>query len=1090
MPQPFSDSLYGFITAVHWSDGTWSKFAAGNGCLVFVKDTVTPANGCAIRGTYLGTDYAAVVVDSMKSIDMSRVDSFGVWYGSAPADSVPDFSNGAATKWFKLQDLAAVIAATGKDSIVIVNPQYNTGTVKTVWCAVILKGTNDKYSAVKKASFGVGVDRPTNPIALTAIAQSASRVLLSWSPAGAVDGIRIVYRATGAVPVNTFFFDTLQYSVASPAVVDIAILVSGLTPETHYYFGAQIYKNGLWSVVTQASSADAVTPQGNPVLSANLIKLDSLSFDPVTDQVNVFWKVSGALAKDSLQAGISYSTTGYPDSTQAALVQKTVPVTGGSTVKTPINIANLQFNTKYYVSLWESRVDGAMTPPTDSSEGTVTTPNFNWQSVTYFTKVPGDTAFAFNNSIRIMTDSVADGGAVRATDKVVFQQPDPALFAGFIPASIAFRFASPLSTARFYVGLKYNALPGKYQPSDLRMYRLQDSVWTVESNVVIDAAGGYVSVKTNNLNTVFMLMLDTMPVTVSEHHTDNIVPENTDLYDTFYVSDNAANVTWRFMCAMGGDPFSAGTESNGSLGYTRSGQVKVRIPYLYVTRDNGVRARLVASDGVHTTEYDVSRQVMRLNSDYVRTEPMRWLPLRVTAKLDSAQVRYALRDLNDATKPWTYDNKKVRIFKWYPVAQNAASKQKWVEYSDDVADVFNFQCGGLTWIKTRVETELYFGAGVTPPLNASYQIPLAADSNFTDMALPFKFKIKVGDILDSTRVGTPNADALQIYKWERDSASGVYRSQPLFIADFGVAGLADRTRSMECFDLTGYTILNPTVEPIVLRVPPIPDLMSKYNGSAQPKKKDQGGWAIKVGSELSDGTKLSDVYCVYDPVKGAGMRYYPLSPSFSQTYVGVCDADAEHKKVYGHALTGVMRNGGCSYLLAFVNESPQAAQQIEYRCEMMGAGPGTMHAKVYNEATGQFESSQATVGVAAGSTQYRWLFVGSEGYLAKAALAATVTLRLIGTYPNPFTSSVRIRYNLPTAGINMAKFTICDLRGAVIWRKTVIGHGNSGTEDLVWNANTEKGHRAGSGIYLLRMTAFDANQRQAGIFERKMTLLP
>jgi PKD repeat protein len=43
LPQPSADSVYGFITAVHWTDGTWSKFAAGNGCLVLTLITNPPA---------------------------------------------------------------------------------------------------------------------------------------------------------------------------------------------------------------------------------------------------------------------------------------------------------------------------------------------------------------------------------------------------------------------------------------------------------------------------------------------------------------------------------------------------------------------------------------------------------------------------------------------------------------------------------------------------------------------------------------------------------------------------------------------------------------------------------------------------------------------------------------------------------------------------------------------------------------------------------------------------------------------------------------------------------------------------------------
>jgi len=1089
LPQVLADSVYGFLATVHWSDGTWSKFATGNGCLVLVKDTGSPVNLCGISGRYIGTDSAAIVVSNMKSIDTSAVDTFSIWYGTSSGDSLPDFGSGL-TRWYNLKAQYGAISAAGRDSIITVNALFNAGVVKTLWCAVILRAKNDKFSQVVKSSFQVGINRPSNPIVLSAVETSASRIQLSWPVATGVDGIRIVYRAGSAIPVDNYYFDSTVYIFAIPAVTDASLTITGLTGQTHYFFGAQVYKGGLWSVVTQASMADAVTPQANPALSANRVKVDSLSFDPVTNQINVFWKVSGATLQDSLQAKILCSTTGYPDSTQAALDQsKPVPVTGGSAMKTPINVANLQFNTKYYVSLWESKVDGASTPPTDSSRGMVTTSDFTWQQVAYFTKVGGDTAFAFNNSIRLVTDSVSSGGDIKITDKVSIFRPDPGTLSGFIPASIAFKFALGQSSARFYVGLKFATLPGNYVSSDLRVYRFRDSVWAAESTVTLDAANGYVSVKTNDLSSVFMVMLDTQAVTVNRWSHVDTVPEFTDCYDTVDLSDNAANVKWRFMCAKGGDASSAGGSVIGaSLGYTRQKQIIVHIPNSFVTQDNGVRAKLVVTDGVNTTVRDFSRQVRRLNSDLVRTEPMKWLPLRVTAQLDNPLISNALRDTNAGATPWTYDTKKVRLFKWNPNVLNAGSDQKWVEYSGDNADAFKVLPGGLIWIKTREETEVNFGSGVTLPLSATQPVVIAPNT-FTDIALPYKFNIKIGDIIDSTKTGTLNADSLQIYSWERDS-SGVYSTQPLYIADLAKANLADKSSTMACLDLTGYSVRNPMpTEQITLRVPPIPEAVSQYGqGLAKlAKRADKGGWAIKVSSVLSNGTRLTDLYCVYDPAKGGPMRYYPLGPTFGQSYVALYDADK--KKLYGNALTGQITKGGCAYQIAYVNQS-QAATRFSCSLLPIGTADATIKARIYDEASGRYEDGQTSVTVAPGETQYRWLFTGSEGYLAKAPVLNLSTLRLVGAYPNPFRSMVRIRYSLPASGVSAVKFTICDLRGVVAWHKELDVAGRNGTGELVWGAQTRGGHPVAAGLYILRMSAYDSKQRMAGVFERKLTLLP
>jgi hypothetical protein len=426
------------------------------------------------------------------------------------------------------------------------------------------------------------------------------------------------------------------------------------------------------------------------------------------------------------------------------------------------------------------------------------------------------------------------------------------------------------------------------------------------------------------------------------------------------------------------------------------------------------------------------------------------------------------------------------LFKWYPSAQNASSPQKWVEYSDAMAEAFAFRSGGLLWIKTREETEVNFGPGVTLPLSTPQSIVMAANS-WTDVALPFKFNIKVGDIIDSTLVGTLNADSLLIYSWENDSITGVYRTQPVYIAGLSAVNLANKSSTLRCLDMTGYSIYNPMPsEQITLRIPPIPEAMSRY-GQGLPKK-SQAGWAIKIRSSLFGGSRLTDVYCVYDPATVGAMRYFPLAPTFEKAYVGLYDA--QKQKMYGHAVTGATADGGCAYKIAFVNES-QSGQRFVYSLEHSGgAAAGALQARLYNEATGRYEDAQSSISVAANSTQYRWLYAGSEGYCAKAPVLVASTLELAGAYPNPFRSSLRIRYSLPATGIGAVRFTICDLRGSVVWRQSVGGRDHGGAGELLWNATTHAGRPVAAGIYVLCMTAFDEKQQRAGVFERKITLLP
>jgi len=96
----------------------------------------------------------------------------------------------------------------------------------------------------------------------------------------------------------------------------------------------------------------------------------------------------------------------------------------------------------------------------------------------------------------------------------------------------------------------------------------------------------------------------------------------------------------------------------------------------------------------------------------------------------------------------------------------------------------------------------------------------------------------------------------------------------------------------------------------------------------------------------------------------------------------------------------------------------------------------------------------------------------------------------MGTYPNPFRGKVRIRYSLPYDGVKTVTFTIYNLSGKVVWRHAIRDVARTGANDLVWNARTEDGSPVAAGIYVLRMTAQNANLKSAGVFERKMTFLP
>jgi hypothetical protein len=246
-----------------------------------------------------------------------------------------------------------------------------------------------------------------------------------------------------------------------------------------------------------------------------------------------------------------------------------------------------------------------------------------------------------------------------------------------------------------------------------------------------------------------------------------------------------------------------------------------------------------------------------------------------------------------------------------------------------------------------------------------------------------------------------------------------------------------------------------------------------------------------VSPKLADGSALSPVYCVLAETKTGGTSYLPVSPSFANQYVGVYD-DSE-RKVYGDAVSHAQNNGGCSFALAFVNEGSEAAE-ISYQLTNLGSLPAGVFARAYNEKNGVADSATggyAKVQVAPGGTEYRVLAVGGTAFLAKMVSSfRTGSLKFLGISPNPFGSVVHIRYNVPETGVNNIKFAIYDLRGRIVWEKTVDARGGQGIRELVWNGTTQVGRYVASGSYIVRMVALDGNNKSAGTFEKRMTYLP
>jgi hypothetical protein len=447
-----------------------------------------------------------------------------------------------------------------------------------------------------------------------------------------------------------------------------------------------------------------------------------------------------------------------------------------------------------------------------------------------------------------------------------------------------------------------------------------------------------------------------------------------------------------------------------------------------------------------------------------------------------------LRELPGVGATWKYDDTKFRIFRCYPVSVQA-QPWKWVEYSDSLAQEFEFVRGNIIWAKTLKQSTVRFGPSHTASLTAPFPLRIAPMA-WTDVALPFKFDINIGDIL-SASVG---ADSLEFCEWKRNITSHKYTAELVFNKVTNDVHF-DNPATPLSSNAAGYAVFNPTLDTAVLNVPPLPVALS-HQGLQKKKSaaSSQPGWTIRVAATEEDGSPLSSVYCGYAPAPHVGdgkVTYYPLAPSFGNTHVGVSDKGG--KNVYGLGIAHAMADGGCAYLLTFVNDGAVKGR-ISYHYDNLSPVPKGSTVAVWNGATGAFEDfskGDAAVTVEGGTKEYRTLLVGNAGYMAKAKLLGRPSLlALIGTYPNPFRGLVRIRYSIPYTGVRNVKFTIYNLSGRVVWRHEVKDVAQFGVSDLVWNGTGTDGRPVAAGIYVLRMAALNSGLKAMGVFERRMTFMP
>jgi hypothetical protein len=598
----------------------------------------------------------------------------------------------------------------------------------------------------------------------------------------------------------------------------------------------------------------------------------------------------------------------------------------------------------------------------------------------------------------------------------------------------------------------------------VRLYHYVDGQWQVFHGSGLVAGGRQVGVETRLLpGEILMLLVDTLPPVVRALcDIDAPLSSGAGMRDTVEVSDNIANVVVSYLYGRGNEAPRAAAAV--TLAGTKD-TVSTAVSSTFVG-NNGLRLYVVVSDGVHVDTVNLSRQVRLAGSGTsdITTADSQWVVLRTTAQLDSGAMS-RLVDLHLGTAG-VYNPKQLRVFRWYDQTSMDGSLTTpgaafdWVEYQAPRESVFTLEPGRLMWAKSS-KTELFnFGPGLTTSLRDTVVIELAPN-NWTDLALPYAFAMKVGDVLDATGVA---GDSIQYYWWQRNTA-GVYVTQPFHIKGIPDATLVDRTRTMGAGPGDGFSVYNPLESTVSLRIPPVCAAMSgvsKRLGTAVAA----GSWVLKVNV---DGAPMS--LCGYEPGTGA-RRLYPQGPAFTQSGVGVVDKGRR----WAHAVDGAADQwGGHSYELSFYNQSKQV-RPVQWSVAGLEGLADSMHAWLVDPEGGEIielgrESQERTINVGGGASLRRVLAVGGNGY-QQHLLAQVKPFARFAAYPNPFRGVLTVSFMMPV-GVQKVEWRMFDALGRVVWQYTARDIKAGSVNRLVWDGRTSFNTRAAAGHYVLQLQAFD-----------------
>lgn len=814
---------------------------------------------------------------------------------------------------------------------------------------------------------------------------------------------------------------------------------------------------------------------------SNTIVVDSSWFDTASNALAVSWTYDGGVL--ALPAGSQYGYSFGADSESVADAEPSVYNSVGlddiDTVFIRLN-DNILFETRYFVSL---RVRSSAGDPwsdwSEQASASVVTGPFSWEPIVYFRAITGDTVRAFNGQVALWFDGEWE---LRENKDTLEVFTPPVAPEGFIPVSVAFEARKKLDGPPLTFGVVPSEIPSGYTLDDVRVYRYTGGVWAVYHDYTQLDSLGMLAVDVRLVSSGAMaLMIDTVaPQMVVLSDTTAVRESGKSVRDTFAIADNASSVKLVFRAGRGDD--SARVVTTTEL----SGLVDTIVTTInesYVTDGNGARAYAVVTDGRHVDTINVSRQVVRELASDIATEVLAWVPLRTTAVLDDSSMAPVIDSMTAGTG---YNNMIARVYRWFDSATTtdvASGPHYWVEYSEEKEDLFDLTPGKLMWIKTSGVERLEFGSGVTVSLRQPVALTVPA-GEWADFALPFRFNMRIGDIVDATgAVG----DSLQFHRWVRSGK--LYSTAPLYIGTLPIDSLHESSAELS-FDIRdGYSVFNPLSHDVTLKIPPVCAAMSLYlpPDTTAPKARVRHAsdeWGLIATGRLAGNTVVSRCVLGYVPSTGPAASWYEKGPTFAPA--GVVPFDPDAHRSYAHVVRHRTADDCLTFDLMFWNND-DVPHEVTVDIERLHVLPQNWEAFFVDERSRVLGDADEglSVTVQPGTVTFKALAVGPAGAVRGAALEMKpfAGFRLMA---QARTRSVTLLFGLPS-GISRVEYAVHDTRGRLIWRASQLSGIVAGTNTFSWDCTVGRTPLA-AGSYLLTVRALDADGKVRGVREGSFVL--